>query len=230
MNSRLEKSGQLGDYSPEHDEYLREALLKLFDFEPDNWIIDRLQPLFDGATSRNRQYYADRGKILLARAVTAELGTDRNSLLNDTITDATLGLQCDPDPDTSDAIFLSQRGFAQLLLSQGETEKEKLPSLLNSAVTDLREAAKIGLGGAALSQALLSLSYSTRRDGPAEAIELLSEAKEATALIADHALRERVREQIVQHHTGVAISRGSLRMRSTNSQNFAPKYSVLATK
>jgi hypothetical protein len=202
----LQKSGEFGDHTPEHDEYLREALIKLFEFEPENWILDRLQPLFDAATKRNRQFYADRGRLLLGRATILESGPDRNSLLNDAITSADLGLNSEPDIDTSDVIFLSQRGFARFLLSQGEDDQSKLPSLLKSAVADLREAAKIGLGGAALSQALLSASYVSRRENPQESLTYLGEAAKALSQVNDEILRDRLQKQISANETGTLIS------------------------
>lgn len=193
----LEKSGQLGDATVEHDEYLREAYIRLFELVPDKSLLNRVNELFEGAPRKHRQYHYERGKVFLTRAIKlAADNLERVELLQEAVAAASAGLHCPFDGDTPDDVIKAQMGFGRLMLAQVHSDRETGSELLELAIEDLRQGAKIGVGGAALAQALIRRAFYRRRDSTESALADLKEAERSLADLTDSAVMERLRRQM----------------------------------
>jgi tetratricopeptide (TPR) repeat protein len=174
----LEESGTLGDNSLEHDQYLIEAYLHLYDAEPDSAILDKGGRQLSESLARHqsRILHFLNGEVALHRGfMKAKVGQSAEALkeFEQALTSFEACQQHPPDEALSDDYLAMKKGHAALRICTTRHVVGIPPemNLLDSAIEDLRA------GGDSLAPALLLRSIELRRNGKdSDALRDLQEA------------------------------------------------------
>jgi len=183
-------SGEAGDHSLEHDEYLAETYLYLQEIDGNETWLTKAEAVI---ASLQKCHRATRRLLWLSGAAALRRGfVLRNADFADEALRCFLAatecfsraLEQPPDATTADDYLLAQRGQAQFAAYTTELNfgSESQSSLLSAALDDLRSPGRhgrcVGYGGATLPRALQMRSSQLRGEGDLDtARSMLSEAQ-----------------------------------------------------